>query len=100
MSGKEKRMTAPKYIEAERLKLCFHTNVVSGDAFDEIIDMQPAADVRENRRGRWINYGNWKIRCSICGFLLDKYAFSSRFCPDCGASMSLDPEEHRKESGV
>lgn len=30
-----------RLIEAERLKVVFHRNVVSGDAFDQLIDIAP-----------------------------------------------------------
>lgn len=36
-----------EYIDRERLKQCFHANICGGNAYDELIDMQPTADVIE-----------------------------------------------------
>lgn len=87
----------PKYIDAERLKLCFHRNVASGEAFDTIIDMQPAADVRENIHGQWIEDDYAFNHCSECGYELDYPEEKTPFCPGCGATMEPDPEEATEE---
>lgn len=39
-----------EYIDRERLKQCFHTNICGGNAYDELIDMQPTADVVEREK--------------------------------------------------
>lgn len=82
----------PKYIDAERLKLCFHKNVC-GDAFDTIIDMQPAVDVREDTRGLWIEDDYGYSHCTECGYELDHPEEKTQFCPGCGANMEPDDDE-------
>ena len=93
----------PKYIDADRLKLCFHKNVVCADVFDPIIDMQPAADVRENIRGHWTSdISDFPFMettiiylCSVCNGI---QAFPSQFCPICGAEMEYCKElQERKD---
>ena len=47
----------------------------------------PTADVRENVKGRWIDYreNRWiYARCSECGTVHDT---KTNFCPYCGADM-------------
>lgn len=39
-----------EYIDRKRLKQCFHTNICGGNAYDELIDMQPTADVIERSK--------------------------------------------------
>lgn len=100
----------PKYIDAERLKLCFHElepweleGFKNGNAFDTIIDMQPAADVRENIRGHWTSdISDFPFMettiiylCSVCNGL---QPFPSPFCPICGAEMEYCKElQERKD---
>ena len=53
-----------------------------------LIDCVPAADVRENVRGEWLNTADPcmsdNIVCSVCGYdSIAKY----NFCPNCGAKM-------------
>ena len=60
----------------------------------------PAANVRENKPGKWVEVGRHDIHCSVCGELalgvrwwecdLEK----SKFCPNCGAEME-NPEEDK-----
>lgn len=75
------------------------------------LDDVPAADVREVKRGHWIDrYSGGNLvpfddendgcpvgscYCSVCGDWLtasDEYPAKGNFCPNCGASM-LDEEE-------
>ena len=72
----------------------------------EVLDALPAADVRENKRGKWQHTTEpcgWReyecASCSVCGesFVLDEWGmddFTSlmNYCPNCGARMS-DGEE-------
>lgn len=46
----------------------------------------PAADVRENVRGRWIKLSRCD-KCSVCGWETGRYGSVSKFCPDCGAQL-------------
>lgn len=39
-----------EYIDRGRLKQCFHANICGGNAYDELIDMQPTADVIERSK--------------------------------------------------
>ena len=63
--------------------------------WERVIDEQPTADVRENRKGKWIMhpevkniYGGKCIECSACG---EKYVVQwvddEKFCRNCGADM-------------
>lgn len=66
-----------KYIDAERLKLCFHKNVAYGDAFDEIIDMQPAVEIREDSHDKikiTIEKSDAKRYCPISVFGGNRFA--------------------------
>ena len=70
-------------------------HVVNGidSNFSEYIKMIPAADVRENKRGRWKYYGEGRyvkshFRCSFCDYpRYEHYANNFKFCPNCGAMM-------------
>lgn len=55
----------------------------------ELIELLPAADVRENVRGEWIfPYGDKKYkRCSVCGSVFYSIPYNTNFCPNCGADM-------------
>lgn len=63
------------------------------DNVAKMIELLPAADVAEVKRGKWIEYlpvlgaGNLQIRCSECGLTND---FKTSYCPNCGAKMDLE----------
>jgi hypothetical protein len=47
----------------------------------------PSADVRENIKGEWIEkeeHGTFWVVCNKCN---KQHAFSTNFCPNCGADM-------------
>ena len=90
-----------RYIDADKLKEHymwwgggFTANCKNGQKevkkiFDEIIDLQPTADVRENVKGEWRRRKD-TIQCSQCKakwidhtYLIETF----RFCPNCGADM-------------
>lgn len=94
-----------RYIDADKLKEHymwwgggFTANCKDGQKevkkiFDEIIDLQPAADVRENIKGEWITtyldhvaMGERPkiLYCSICNQCI---AYPTNYCPNCGAKM-------------
>lgn len=97
-----------RYIDADKLKEHymwwgggFTANCKDGQKevkkiFDEIIDLQPTADVRENVNGEWIerkpmNFGKCVnglgsiFICSVCGEEIS--CCTTNFCPNCGADM-------------
>lgn len=60
----------------------------------DIINNYPAADVREVKKGRWINQGADSEICSACGSMFYISALFAvgindepDFCPNCGADM-------------
>ena len=60
----------------------------------------PAADVRENRRGKWIKIGHLvrSYKCDQCGNFLDFDGVNegigdANFCPVCGADMRVQDDE-------
>ena len=75
--------------------------VETKNAIRKIAANFPAADVREVRRGKWIQTTQpcgWRdeecAECSVCGedFVLDEWAMDDftnlmNFCPNCGADM-------------
>lgn len=59
----------------------------------------PTADVRENVRGEWEEYRDWKHgsfkhRCSECGYHDNERddLGTYNFCPHCGAEMEVKHE--------
>lgn len=83
-----------KYIDADKLKRHYAWwDDESKKIFDEIIDLQPAADVQPVRRGRWIRTGEDGY-CSICNCDMPMYKedwewryLETPYCPNCGARM-------------
>jgi hypothetical protein len=89
-------MTMAKFIDADKLlaEAKDLSGPITGDGWYNfgvysLIERQPAADVRENVRGEWINVPNgamqaWKRQCSVC----KTYGRGIKnFCPNCGADM-------------
>ena len=83
-----------KYIDAEILKAAFpepknwtdpESVLIHITGIWAVIDAIPAADVRENRHGRWIDVDD-HLLCSNCGATY--YGVDNNFCPNCGARMS------------
>lgn len=94
-----------RYIDADKLKEHymwwgggFTANCKDGQKevkkiFDEIIDLQPTADVRENVKGEWQpievqpyfkKHFDTSVVCSVCHRKGNK---RWNFCPNCGADM-------------
>ena len=78
--------------------ICDHKgNCNAMTAFDSI----PAADVRENKRGKWIprdrTWGRSFYSCSCCELTVDMPTEMGKpmfiFCPNCGAEMWPSAEE-------
>lgn len=84
-----------KYIDAEKLKRHYAWwDDEAKKIFDEIIDLQPAADVVEVRHGKWEwnNKDEYFYSCSNCGH--EAYGNTAEiasgfynYCPRCGAKM-------------
>lgn len=93
----------PKYIDADALKIQFprdpseHLALYSDENIKTIIDNMPAADVRENTHGQWIEDDYAFNHCSECGYELEYAEYVTPYCPQCGASMEPDPEEATEE---
>ena len=67
----------PKYIDAERLKDCFREKYEHGDVFDEIIDMQPAVEIRDDSHDKLkitIEKSDAKRYCPISVFGGNRFA--------------------------
>ena len=76
-----------RYIDANELKQHYAWwNNEDKETFDEIVDAQPTADVRENVRGEWINKGFMVAECSNCQEQFHELEIGN-FCPNCGADM-------------
>ncbi len=87
-----------KYIDADALKkelhlLCDKYNVSFGGEskgfgaeLATIADKLPAADVRPERHGQWIEDGDYQI-CSECGEEHAWEDFRASYCDVCGAKM-------------
>lgn len=57
----------------------------------------PAADVEPVRYGRWGKKqgGFWEFAaCSLCGEKTPTVGIMPNFCPNCGAKMELEDENH------
>ena len=80
-----------RYIDADKLiELANNTKDKTIDAND--IARFPAADVRENVRGEWIEvlrdtYGGGHFPYSKCSVCQSEQIMDSNFCPNCGAEM-------------
>jgi len=94
-----------KYIDADRLKKHFawwgttgiDTYEKNKKDFEQIIDLQPAADVAEVRHGRWIDLNDSIVAgiCSVCGWKSiwqESYVVEMNYCPNCGAHMVNENE--------
>ena len=70
---------------------------LSGEKFEAAILKIPVADVAPVRHGRWLPTTKWWQggsawkQCSECGIL---HLGKSNFCPNCGAKMDLEEEQH------
>lgn len=86
-----------RYIDADKLYKDMQWNIqhdMYDKPFDYLaeIDCQPAADVRENVRGEWIEvlrdtYGGGHFPYSKCSVCQSEQIIDSNFCPNCGAEM-------------
>ena len=98
-----------KYIDADALKSHYswlgdETTLTKHDV-DDIVDVQPAADVAEVVHGEWLNFvGDYvTAECSVCGECYDPSDYNDKehfdmfkqlykFCPNCGAKMDGEKE--------
>lgn len=72
-------------------ELCYKFEIVK--SIEEYVKNQPAANVREDVRGEWLQrrFFSSDVICSLCGTLeTNKDSnYKSRFCPHCGARMGV-----------
>lgn len=61
-------------------------NEVSLDGLYAKIKAIPAADVRPERHGHWIEYDGYQV-CSECGEEHAWDSYRATYCEDCGAKM-------------
>lgn len=101
---------AKKYIDADRLKQTIADNVYPvqdafnsrdygmfwTDGIEKAIDEQPAADVQEVRRGRWLYKSELYSYCGhpfypkICSVCNGVFEYTTNYCPSCGARMEVE----------
>lgn len=68
------------------------------DMIEAYLNDIPAADVRENVIGHWVNLqvsitGAGSAECSVCGSVIhDSFTHTINFCPNCGADMRGETE--------
>lgn len=73
---------------------CSEKNICGGscDDVDRLCAIH-AADVRENKRGKWVWNDQSKLVCSLCGNVVAFVSHPKKkweagyFCPSCGADM-------------
>lgn len=94
-----------KYIDADalldKIERMWNAHQLTNTKYKTFVDLlkaEPAADVRENVRGEWVDRnGNivfpfWeRYECSECGARSD----NKNFCPNCGADMRGDVDGGR-----
>lgn len=101
----------PKYVDIEKIQYktlrCPTINFATGTVYTERLDGEyaerkdieglPVANVREIRRGRWIET-KWYNTCSCCGKCVHQYDDDGEiqefaFCPHCGAELESEYNE-------
>ncbi len=96
-----------EYIEREKVYEMLHAIGGCGaeprswaDGWDKAIDTAieklaeiPAADVRPERYGQWIEDEYAYNRCSECGFEYEGPEYVTPYCPNCGAKMDGEDGE-------
>ena len=71
----------------------------NAQAYRHGIETIPAADVRENKRGKWVWNDQSKLVCNLCGNVIAFVSHPKKkweagyFCPNCGASMLSGEEQ-------
>ena len=92
----------PEYINRETaIKRVMETKWESGSdgaAAMEIVAAAPAADVAPVRHGRWVAIkvpNEWdRGQCSECRSIFNSSVWGTNYCPNCGAKMDLEEEQH------
>lgn len=74
-----------KYIDADALKNKLISSGAICDFGQYLIDIQPTADVRPERHGKWLHCDDGLCECSECGEVAGDNFY--KFCPNCGAKM-------------
>ena len=65
---------------------------LSGGKFEAAILKIPVADVAPVRHGKWLHRKNGVAYCSECE--IDAVEDGTEYCPNCGAKMDLEEEQH------
>ena len=90
-----------EYIDKERFREVVHRNIARGDSFDQLIDIQPTADVKPIVHAHWIEgqTDNPKMHNILCSHCFEGYPSKGhsnsqytkkkfQWCPHCGAKMN------------
>ena len=93
-----------RYIDADKLKAHYAWwQNEDKETFDEIVDAQPTADVRENVKAKIIDNGG-VYQCSNCKAILSSeinYVIKGykpiSYCPNCGADMRGGNDEEQNQ---
>lgn len=95
-----------EYVERNSLMKKVHTGMNIIEVMQAIID-EPAADVVEVRKGRWIQHyvgqerTPWGSDCSVCGewLVIDRLVMQEKYhyCPNCGAKMDGGADDGKRD---
>lgn len=84
-----------EYIKREDVLQILSGKNAAWDAYQKI-ELLPAADVVERKKGKWIEKEGYYY-CSNCEelayFDCEDEPILSKFCQDCGAEMEIDDDE-------
>lgn len=88
-----------RLIDANKLKADFIGKRYGTQAIEYVIDQQPTVDAEPVKHGQWIN-DKGLYKCSVCNELwchwwantvpIERMNKMMRYCPLCGAKMTLD----------
>lgn len=79
---------AKEYIERETAKKVLADDYAYNAA--KLLDIVPAADVQEVRRGEWLEDDYGYCHCSNCRYEHDSPECITPYCPECGAKMDKE----------
>lgn len=85
-----------RMIDGDKLTENAFKNPISYNAFCNLVKRQPTVDAVPVRHGRWVAdpEDDGVYSCSECG----RYEFyESAFCPNCGADMRKDGNDHEAD---
>ena len=96
--------TVPEYIEHHRGVQSVMKKI---DDIRRKVESLPSADVRENKRGKWVmdrlvttTGGTYGVRrCSECESYYQDIGYGWNYCPDCGAEMEESTASNATSDG-